>query len=449
MVHKIKRGLDLPISGSPEQRVENGPPVRTVALVGADYVGMKPTMEIREGDRVKLGQLLFTDKKNPAVRYTAPGAGTIAAVHRGEKRVFQSIVIELDGQDEETFRTFSGAQLSAIGRDAVRNNLVQSGLWASFRSRPFSKVPSPESVPHSIFVQAIDTNPLAPNPAVVINERPDLFRYGLSVIQQLTDGVLFVCKSVESSLEGCDVAGVRVEDFDGPHPAGLPGTHIHLLDPVSLSKTVWHINYQDVMAMGSLFATGRLSAERVVSLAGPQVVQPRLLRTRVGASLADLTSEQLKEDENRIISGSVLSGRKAVGPQEYLGRYHLQVSVIREGREREFLGWQRPGGDMFSVKRVFLSGFAADGRRFDFSTNLNGSRRAMVPIGMYEKVMPLDILPTFLLRSLIIGDTDQAQALGALELDEEDLALCTFVCPGKYEYGPMLRRNLTTIEKEG
>jgi Na+-transporting NADH:ubiquinone oxidoreductase subunit A len=449
MVHKIKRGLDLPISGSPEQRVEDGPPVRTVALVGADYVGMKPTMDVREGDRVKLGQSLFTDKKNAAVRYTAPAAGTIVAVNRGEKRVFQSIVIELDGQDEETFQTFSGAQLSAIGRDAVRNNLVQSGLWNSFRARPFSKAPPPESVPHSLFVQAIDTNPLAPNPALIINERPDLFRYGLSVVQQLTDGPTYVCKSAESSLEGCDVAGVRIEDFDGPHPAGLPGTHIHVLDPVSVSKTVWHINYQDVIAIGNLFATGRLSVERVVSLAGPQVAQPRLLRTRIGASLADLTRDQLKEGENRVISGSVLSGRTAAGPQEFLGRYHLQVSVIREEREREFLGWQRPGGDMFSVKRVFLSGFAADGRRFNFSTNMHGSRRAMVPIGMYEKVMPLDVLPTFLLRSLIIGDTDQALALGALELDEEDLALCTFVCPGKYEYGPILRRSLTTIEKEG
>jgi Na+-transporting NADH:ubiquinone oxidoreductase subunit A len=203
------------------------------------------------------------------------------------------------------------------------------------------------------------------------------------------------------------------------------------------------------MAIGHLCSTGRLYVDRVVALGGPQVSEPRLLRTRVGANLSELTRDQLREGENRVISGSVLSGRRAAGPEGFLGRYHLQVSVIREDREREFLGWQKPGSDRFSVKRVFVSGFAADGRRFDFTTSTNGSRRAMVPIGMYEQVMPLDVLPTYLLRSLITGDTDQAQALGALELDEEDVALCTFVCPGKMEYGPILRKNLNIIEKEG
>lgn len=448
MIHKIKKGLDLPISGSPEQRVTDGPSVRTVALIGADYVGMKPTMEVREGDHVKLGQSLFTNKKNPDVRYTAPGCGKVVAVNRGQKRVFQSVVIELDGDEQETFAAPTG-DLASAGRGAIRDLLIRSGLWCSIRTRPFTKTPPPDSVPHSIFVQAIDTNPLAVNPAVVINERADLFRYGLMAIRQLTDGPVYVCKSAESTLEGCDVDGIQVEEFDGPHPAGLPGTHIHLLDPVSLSRTVWHIGYQDVMAVGHLCSTGRLSVDRVVALAGPQVSEPRLLRTRIGANLTELTHDQLREGENRLISGSVLSGRKAEGPQGYLGRYHLQVSVLREGRDREFLGWQRPGSDRFSVKRVFLAGFAADARRFNMTTSTNGSRRAMVPIGMYEKVMPLDVLPTYLLRSLLTGDTDQAQALGALELDEEDLALCTFVCPGKMEYGPHLRKSLNVIEKEG
>ncbi|MCA9056686.1 MAG: NADH:ubiquinone reductase (Na(+)-transporting) subunit A, partial [Planctomycetaceae bacterium] len=303
--------------------------------------------------------------------------------------------------------------------------------------------------PHSIFVQAIDTNPLAANPAVVLAEHADDFIRGLRVLKQLSDGAVYLCTAAGANIPGRDLPFVSHYEFDGPHPAGLPGTHIHCLDPVSTSKTVWYIGYQDVIAYGRLFGTGQLWTERVVALSGPQVQTPRLLRTRLGASLVDLTADQLKTGENRIISGSVLSGRTGQGVNAFLGRYHTQVCVLKEGREREFLGWQMPGFDKFSIKRAFASALAADGRRYDMTTNRNGSRRAIVPIGSYEAVMPLDILPTFLLRALASGDTDQAQALGALELDEEDLALCTFVDPGKHEFGAILRRNLQKIELEG
>ncbi|MBX3440057.1 MAG: Na(+)-translocating NADH-quinone reductase subunit A, partial [Planctomycetaceae bacterium] len=321
--------------------------------------------------------------------------------------------------------------------------------WTALRQRPYSKVPSPRSKPHAIFVQAIDTNPLAPSPKLVITERAPYFEHGLQVLRHLTEGAVYLCTAPGVDIPGKALGFVSHYEFEGPHPAGLPGTHIHFLDPVSDRRQVWYIGYQDVLAIGELFVTGRLSVERIVSLAGPQVVEPRLLRTRLGASIEDLTHGQLKPGENRVISGSVLSGRKAVGSAAYLGRYHVQISVIREGREREFLGWQMPGFDKFSVKPVYASGFAADARRFAFTTNTNGSRRAMVPIGMYEAVMPLDILPTFLLRALLTGDTDQAQALGCLELDEDDIALCTFVDPGKAEYGPLLRQALSAIQKEG
>ncbi len=210
----------------------------------------------------------------------------------------------------------------------------------------------------------------------------------------------------------------------------------------------WTIGYQDVIAVGRLFTTGRLYTDRVVALAGPQVEQPRLLRTRLGASLEELTAGQLKPAENRIISGSVLGGVTARGPRAFLGRYHTQVSVLEEGYKRDFMGWLSPGSKKHSRLRIYLSQFAP-GKLMNYTTNTNGSERAMVPVGTYEHVMPLDILPTQLLRALIVGDTATAQQLGALELDEEDLALCTYVCPGKYEYGPILRDNLTRIEKEG
>ena len=443
---KIKQGLDLPIAGSPEQSIEQGRAVRSVALVGFDYVGMKPTMAVAVGDRVKKGQLLFSDKKTPGIRYTAPAGGTVAAINRGERRVFQSVVIDIDGpESEETFAVYKPEELTGLSADQVEAQLNESGLWTALRTRPFSKVPALGSRPASIFVTAIDTHPLAANPEVVIKEHAEAFEQGISILGKLSGGKIFLCKAPDANIP----AGIaNSEEFAGPHPAGLPSTHIHFLDPVSASKTVWQVGYQDVIAVGKLFTTGKLFTDRVIALAGPQVDKPRLLRTRLGASTDELSAGELKAGNNRIISGSVFGGRTANGAFAYLGRYHNQVSVLEEGDERLFLGWVNPTVDRFSILRVMTSGLSKS-RLFNFSTTTNGGERAMVPVGNYEKVMPLDILATQLLRAIIVGDTETAQKLGALELEEEDLALCTFVCAGKYEYGPLLRDNLTRIELEG
>lgn len=445
----IKRGLDLPIAGAPEQRIEMAPASRLVGLVGDDYIGMKPTMLVQEGDHVQLGQPVFEDKKTLGVIYTAPASGTILAVHRGAKRKFESLVIEVDEEEQSVqFEGAAEADVAALGREKITEHLVASGLWTALRTRPFGRVPAPQSTPHSIFVQAIDTNPLAADPAVVLADRKDQFTLGLLALSQLTDGTTYVCKSPRAEIPGDGVHGVRVEAFSGPHPAGLPGTHIHMLDPVGPNKTVWYINYQDVAAIGALFQTGRLDPRRVISLAGPIVKRPRLLATRLGAEVGSLIDGELEDVKPRVISGSVLCGRMVVEPLNFLGRYAMQISVLEEGDHREFLGWQRPGFETFSVTNLFASSMLKD-KKFKMTTSTQGSERAMVPVGTYEKVMPLDMLPTQLLRSLIVRDTEQAQLLGALELEEEDLALCTVVCPGKYEYGTILRDNLITIEKEG
>ena len=443
---KLKHGLDLPITGAPAQRIEAARPVRSVAVIGFDYHGMKPTMEVQVGDRVKLGQLLFTDKKTPGVRYTAPAAGVIGAIHRGEKRVLQSVVIDVDGDEQETFAQYTVDQLEALTDEQVRQNLQQSGLWTALRTRPFSKVPALDAVPHSIFVTAVDTHPLAADPAVIIGEYAADFENGLKVLGNLAK--IFLCKADGVSLPGESLAKVQSEAFAGPHPAGLPGTHIHFLDPVSTSKSVWQIGYQDVIAVGKLFTTGQLFVERVVALGGPVAEQPRLLRTRLGANLEELTAGELTPGFNRVISGSVFGGRTANGAFAFLGRYHNQVSCLSEGNQREMMHYLRAGVNKHSVLNIFVSKLAST-KLFNFTTTTNGSPRAMVPVGNYEAVMPLDILPTQLLRYLIVGDTEMAQKLGCLELDEEDLALCTYVCAGKYEYGPILRDNLTRIEKEG
>jgi Na+-transporting NADH:ubiquinone oxidoreductase subunit A len=444
---KIRRGLDLPIAGVPAQVIEPGPAISQVALIGSDYQGMKPTMAVRDGDRVKLGQLLFTDKKNPQVRFTSPASGVVVAVNRGERRIFQSLVIDIEGDDEETFSHFNAADLAQLPRDQVVKNLVDSGQWVALRTRPYSKVPAPESQPASIFVTAIDSNPLAADPRAIIHERQEDFCNGLKVLARLTDGAVNLCTAPNSGIPGGNLAGVEEISFGGPHPAGLAGTHIHFVDPVSAAKTVWTIGYQDVIAFGALFATGRIDTRRVVALAGPQVTNPRLLEVHLGANLNQMVIGELRNDENRLISGSVLSGRKAAGECAFLGRYHNQVSVIREGRERHFLHYLRAGAESHSALPIFVSTMSKKLQAMTSSTN--GSERAMVPVGAYEAVTPLDILPTQLLRSLIVGDTEMAQKLGCLELDEEDVGLYTYVCVGKYEYAPILRDNLTRIEIEG
>ncbi len=447
-MHRITKGLSIPITGEPDQTIADGPAISKVALIGSDYVGMKPTMLVAPGDTVKLGQPVFTDKKTEGVVFTAPAAGKVIEVNRGARRAFESLVIEVDGNDEVEFDAPGKTDMKTVSRATITQLLAESGMWPAFRTRPYSKTPVVGSTPHSIFVQAIDSNPLAADVAPLIRERERDFLFGMQALTKLTDGTVFVCRRPAEPFPGEDLTQVKAAEFEGPHPAGLPGTHIHLLDPVGPKKTVWTINYQDVMAIGHLVATGRLCTARVISVAGPAVQTPQLLRTRVGANITELIAGRVAADNVRVVSGSLLSGRAAAGTFDYLSRYHLQVSAVMEGNQRDFLGWVVPGSDKFSIRRVFSSALN-NAKRFAFNTSTGGSKRAMVPIGMYEQVMPLDIIPTFLLRSLIVGDTEKAQALGCLELDEEDLALCTFVCPGKYEYGPILRETLNVIESEG
>ena len=445
---KITKGLDIPVKGRPEQVISDGNATSTVALLGPDIIGLKPGIAVQTGQRVQLGQTLFTDRQQPRIQFTSPGAGEIIAINRGARRALQSIVMRLDGDDEETFASFQPQQLPDLQFETVRDNLLASGLWTAFRTRPFSRIPAPETQPKAIFVTAIDTNPLAADPAVVIADAADAFACGLQVVARMTHGQVTICTAPGSGIAGPEGEQIRRVEFAGPHPAGLAGTHIHFLHPVNFQEIVWHLGYQDVIAIGRLFTSGHLPVERIVSLGGPLVTNPRLLRTRVGAATGDLIAGEIEPGKVRVISGSVLSGRRAAGPLAWLGRYHNQLCVLREGSEREFLAWLRPGANKFSSVRAYTSHLLHRGD-FALTTSQNGSPRAMVPIGTFEKIMPLDILPTPLLKSLLVKDADRARDLGCLELDEEDLALCSFVCNGKYEYGPYLRMNLNELETNG
>jgi Na+-transporting NADH:ubiquinone oxidoreductase subunit A len=451
-MHSFRKGLDLPLAGPPAQRVESSVAVRRVALLGADDPGLRPALAVQPGDRVRRGQLLYSDRKHPGVRYTAPAAGTVQAVHRGAQRAFVSVVIEVaddDGpQAQVAFDSLPRPGQPPADGAGVRALLLESGLWTTLRTRPYSRVPAADAEPQAIFVTAIDTHPHAPDPQVVLAGREADFAAGMTALERLAPGPVFLCRAAGSAIAPGPGSRAEVHEFSGPHPAGTPGLHIHHLHPVDAGRSVWHIGYQDVAAIGHLLVTGRLDVERVVALAGPAVSRPRLLRTRLGAALQELTRGEVAEGELRVLSGSVLDGRAATGEEAaYLGRYHRQVSVLHEGHRRELFGWITPQKDKFSLWGVVLGRFVARGG-LPLTTSTNGGARAMVPIGGYERVMPLDLMPTFLLRALVIGDVPRALALGCLELDEEDLALCTFVCPGKTEYGPLLRKVLDEIEKE-
>lgn len=451
MIH-IKKGLDLPIAGKPDftpnAPIEDARNVRSVAILGGDYPGMRPTMEVKEGEAVARGGLLFTDKKNPGVRFTSPVSGRVAQINRGAKRALVSVVIELEGDTAEDFGSLDANSARSLDGQDVTERLVKSGLWTALRTRPYSKVPAIDSTPEAVFVTAMDSNPLAGNPETVINSATDAFTLGLDLVSKLTSGPTYLCHSDSASLPQGSAASVQAQAFGGIHPAGLPGTHIHHLHPVNANKTVWFIGYQDVIAIGQLFLQGSYPAERVVSLAGPNVEKPRLLRTLQGACLDELTAGELNPGSTRVISGSVFSGHTGAGPMAYLGRYHNQVSALPEDGERRLFGYLRPGINSHSVFPIYLAKWFGK-KEVEISTSSNGSPRGMVPIGTFESVMPLDILPTQLLRSLLVGDVETAIALGCLELDEDDIALCTYACPGKYEYGPVLRDMLSQIEKEG
>jgi len=449
-VHHVKQGLDIPISGAPAQTVSDAPRVSEVAVLNRDYHGLKARVLVEPGDNVRLGQPLLEHRSYPSVRFASPASGRVQAVHRGDKRALLSVVIAVDPIEAPCVEFASYSSTAANSDSEVRALLLESGLWTALRTRPFSRVPAPDSRPHSLFVTAIDTHPLAPDITVALQGREEDFARGLAALKHLTDGPLFLCRSPGSSL-GNSVTqrqGVRVEEFSGKHPAGTVGYHIHVLDPVNRDKSVWHIGAQDVARFGGLLATGTLDTTQVIALAGPQVKAPRLLRTRIGASTRQLTHGELHDGTSRVISGSVLTGDVAQNDVlGFLGRFHQQLTVIAEGGAREFLGWMAPGANAYSALPTFISALMP-AKRFNLDTSLHGSRRAMVPIGAYEEVMPMDLMPTHLLRALTVGDVEWAEELGALELDEEDLALCSFVCPGKYEHGAALRRVLTSISAE-
>ncbi len=445
----VRQGMDLPIPGAPSDTVEGAPPVGSVAILGDDFPDVRLDARVEEGDSVALGQALLVDARRPEVRFVASSAGRVSSVRRGEGRRLVAVVVEREGEACVEWSPLAADAVRDLGRERTVERLLAAGAWVALRQRPFGGIPDPGTVPDAIFVRAIETDPLAADPAPLMRSRAEDLARGLSALAHLTDGAVFLCTGAGASPGLPEHERVREVQFEGSHPAGLVGTHIHHLCPVSATRRVWYVGVQDVIAIGALLRTGRVEAERVVALAGPFVRRPRQLRTRLGSSTEDLVRGELVDGECRIVSGPVLSGRRALQPAAFLGRYHEQLCalpVAAPGSHRRS-GWFVPRASRWLGARRRRARFVPPWRpRPAWTGEPHGVRRAMLPLDLFERVVPLRLPVGLLLRALSAGDLEAAERYGAAELEEEDLALCTFLCPSKLEYGTMLRRTLSEIE---
>lgn len=456
----IRKGLDLPIGGKavpPSSRSVDSIPVSQIGVNGYDSIGLKPKLLVSEGDRVLKGQPIFIHKTHPDIAFTATKSGKVAQITRGQKRFLENVIIDIDEKNPDNLfkdalpkKAFSLSEIESLKRNDLIKIMLSSGLWPSLRVRPLSKPPSPTSEIASIFVTAADSEPLAPDPKYAIKNYHNEFEAGVVALSVLAPNIHVCVANEYLDLPNVDDKCVKQYVFNGPHPSGLVGTHIHFIDPVDSNYSVWHIGYQEVISLGKLLLEQELFVERIISLAGPAALNPRIVSVPVGANIKDIAENESPSSRKiRAISGSMLSGQGLTRLRAFMSRFHNQITLLYNDPHRDFMGWIVPSTKRYSNARVHLSSLFGKKDNLDFSTNTNGSPRAMVPFGLFESVVPLDVLPTQLLRSLLVLDTDMAQQLGCLELDEEDLALCSYCCFSKYEYGVALRETLTKIEKEG
>lgn len=445
----ITRGRDIPLAGAAQPKIVATPLPETVAVQPVDFRGVRPKPLVHEGDAVEVGTPVILDKNRDGVVWVSPASGTVKAVVRGEKRALLAVVIACDGkQTARQGNIVAPDEIASLSPSDIITRLKEFGLWPALRQRPFSHVADPNVRPKSIFVQAMNTEPLALDHDLIVGlDQIETFQTGLDLLKKLSDGNVFVCVSARSRSEVWNrLKRVHVERFDGPHPAGCVSTHIHHLDPIRKGDVVWYVHCQDVLRLARVFLQGRYDPSTVVAVTGPGVPENERVvkQTVVGAPAAFLAGGV--HDGMRYISGSVLSGRD-VGPDGHLGYFHTQLTVLPRGGRREFLGWLKPGFDKFSFSRMFLSALRRPAEVV-LDTDLNGSERAIVLNDVYDRYVALDIMTFFLIKAILAGDIDEAERLGILECDEEDFALCSFACPSKTDVGGIIRRGLDMIYEE-
>jgi len=434
---RLRRGVDLPIPGAPVQAIEPGSSVRTVAILEDDFPGARFVPRVELNERVRAGQPVLSDRHDPQVVFPSPAAGRVAAIQRGDGRRVSALEVAIHGEERTEQAPVGMSELRGWTAGRTAERLRSSGDWLALRERPFGRIARPAAAPAAIFVRAMDSSPLAVDAAVVLRERGEDLAYGLVALSRLTGGPLHVCSRPAALGALPDVERLVVTEFAGPHPAGLVGTHVHRLVPVSAARHVWYTSYQDVIAIGHGLRTGLPETSRVVALAGPAVRRPRLIRTLVGASSEDLVRGELAVEPCRIVSGSLLAGRIAARPAAFLGRYHDQLCALPASPPADS-GWWVPG--LCGPRRV--PWWRPDPRPLTLG---RGEPGGFLPIDAFERAFPLRLPLAPLLRALLAGDADGAQRFGALELEEEDLALASFLCPARNDYGPLLRAALGAL----
>lgn len=444
----IKKGKDIKLKGAANKQIVDLALPKQAAIQPPDFRGLKLRLITKEGAGVKIGTPVLSDKTNPEIKIASPVSGKIVAVNRGEKRAFLEVVIESDGKQEaESFKQYNEGDIGRLSREQVIQALLDGGLWPVLRQRPFSKIASPKDKPKSIFIHAMNTEPLALDVDTVLMAKEREFQAGLDILKKLTDGPVNLCVKAGSSSKALTASkNVNIHQFSGAHPAGNVGTHIHYVDPINKGEVVWFVEAQDVLRVARLFLEGKYSAERVVAITGEGAKNRLYVRSIIGAPMS-LFLQGSDLDGMRCISGSVLNGR-SVGPNGFLCFYDSQITVIPEGGHRDLLGWLSPGFNKYTFSSAYASSFLPKSEA-SLDTDTNGSHRAIVLNNIYDDFNALDVMTYFLLKAIVSGNVDESERLGILECDEEDFALCTFACPSKTDVGEIIRKGLDIIEKEG
>lgn len=440
---KIKKGLDIKLKGKAIEKLANMPIPTHFAVKPSDFQGLTPKLAVKPEDSVEIGTPLFYDKNHPEIAVTSPVSGKILSINRGERRRILEIVIESDGKFKSL--EFGVSNSESITKDDLIQLLLKSGLWLLFKQRPFGVIAKPTDTPRDIFITGFDSSPLAPSSNFVLSGEVKYLQQAITALQKLTTGKIYLGIRKDSILS--DIKGVETVVFEGPHPAGNVGVQIHHTKPINKGEKIWTIDAQSVVFIGRLLIEGKLNFEKIIALTGSELKQPCYLKTVSCAQVSTYVNGQtLAKSSERVISGNVLTGEN-IGTNGYLGYFHNQITVIPEGNEIKPLGWAAPGFDTYSASNTYFSKLLPK-KDYTIDANLNGGERAFVVSEQYEKVFPMDILPVFLLKSIIINDIDKMEQLGIYEVIEEDMALCEYVCTSKIEVQDLLRKGINTMIKE-
>ncbi len=444
---RIRKGLNIKLQGEAVKSIAQLDLPEIFAIHPPDFKGIKPRLSIKVGDEVLSGTPLFYDKKNDKVNICSPVSGQVAEITYGEKREILSIQILPDKTIK--YALLPGAMSLDSNKEHLIEILLKFGAWPFIRQRPYGIVANPNEKPKSIFISAFDSHPLAPDLKFILKDSIDYFQNGIEILRKISECKIHLNIEADTPADSIfyNIKGVQINKISGPHPAGNVGIQIHHIDPLNKGEVVWYINPQDVLIIGKLFSDGIYDASRVIAVTGSQVVHPQYYKTIIGCSLKNIINDaKIKEGTNRFISGNVLTGSK-ISPPGFLGYYDSQITIIPEGHESEFMGWLSPGFNKFSMSRTFFS-WLTPNKKFNLNSNLHGEERPFVMTGQYEKVLPMDIYPVQLLKSILIEDVDMMEKLGIYEVAEEDFALCEFVCTSKIKSQDIIRRGLEMIQKE-